>query len=219
MKGLSAGPHLRVHDGLYRLSRKGTSQNPEVCVIKVLAEHKGNSEFHPSNGEKVTTQETILNFSFSQKSVLFLLSRIRAFLLFGNLMFKKKYRVGNVHSSEIWFSQYQRGFDWVLLTCMIDPGSGLSICWAAILLLVGLPVFFLVWFSPLTETFLGNVPSHLGCASGCSTVTVCPSSPYLVALLSSPSWLTENQTSLGWEVRGDATVMSGFCLLCNCLNL
>lgn len=62
MKGLGAGPHLRVHDSLYRLSRKGTSQNPEVCVIKVLAEHKGNSEFHPSNGEKVTTQETILNF-------------------------------------------------------------------------------------------------------------------------------------------------------------
>lgn len=90
MKGLGAGPHLRVHDGLYRLSRKGTSQNPEVYVIKVLAEHKGNSEFHPSNGEKVTTQETILNFSFSQKSILFLLSRIRAFLLFGNLMFKKK---------------------------------------------------------------------------------------------------------------------------------
>lgn len=90
MKGLGAGPHLRVHDGLYRLSRKGTSQNPEVYVIKVLAEHKGNSEFHPSNGEKVTTQEIILNFSFSQKSILFLLSRIRAFLLFGNLMLKKK---------------------------------------------------------------------------------------------------------------------------------
>lgn len=60
MKGLGAGLHLRVHDGLYRLSRKGTSQNPEVYVIKVLAEHEGNSEFHPSNGEKVTTQE--INF-------------------------------------------------------------------------------------------------------------------------------------------------------------
>lgn len=111
MKGLGAGLHLRVHDGLYRLSRKGTSQNPEVYVIKVLAEHERNSEFHPSNGEKVITQEIILNFFFPQKSILVLLSRIRAFLSFGNLMFKKKYRVGNVHSSEIWFSQYQRGFD------------------------------------------------------------------------------------------------------------
>lgn len=90
MKGLGAGLHLRVHDGLYRLSRKGTSQKPEVYVIKVLAEHEGNSEFHPSNGEKVTTQEIILNFFFPpQKSVLFLLSRIRTFLSFGNLMFKK----------------------------------------------------------------------------------------------------------------------------------
>lgn len=33
-----------------------------VYVIKVLAEHKGNSEFHPSNGEKVITQETVLIF-------------------------------------------------------------------------------------------------------------------------------------------------------------
>lgn len=174
----------------------------------------------PAMEKKLLPKKLFLIF-FSQKSILVLLSRIRAFLSFGNLMFKKKYRVGNVHSSEIWFSQYQRGFDWVLLTCMIDPGSGLSVepVEPFILLLVGLPVFFLVWFSPLTETLIGNVPSHLGCASGCSTLTVCPSSPYLAALLSSPSCLTENQTSLGWEVRGDATVMSGFCLLCNCLNL
>lgn len=71
MKGLGAGPHLRVYDGLYMLSRKGTSQNPEVYVIKVLAEHKGNSEFHPSSGEKVTTQETILNFFFHRNPFCF----------------------------------------------------------------------------------------------------------------------------------------------------
>lgn len=41
------------------LLEKGTFQNPEMCVIKALTKDEQSHEFHPSTGEKVTTQETI----------------------------------------------------------------------------------------------------------------------------------------------------------------
>lgn len=125
----------------------------------------------PSVGESHNPEKGFVLFCFfSRKFILFLLNKLRAFLLLRSVTEKKIYRIGNVQSSKIWFGQYQRGWlsSWPPLVVgyllnllqILPPTSGWVTC------------FFLEWFSPQVEAFLGNMPSHPGCASGHSAVTV-----------------------------------------------
>lgn len=113
VKGPVLGPGSWYMTAYQAYQEENIPESRHVCSseIKALDKHEGSPEFHSQRWRKSHNPEKgfVLFCFFSRKFILFLLNKLRAFLLLRSVTEKKIYRIGNVQSSKIWFGQYQRG--------------------------------------------------------------------------------------------------------------